>query len=298
MLSLLCLSESAAHALKITGFYLLLALGSYLLGNISNAKILARTQKDDITKHDSGNPGTINMLRTHGVSMGFFTLILDMLKGAIPCIIGFFAFGGFNNFMEAKIAIYVAGTAAVIGHCYPVFYKFKGGKGVATAAGMACVAHPWIALILFGVYVALLIITKIGSLSSLIIAFAYIIYDSVTLIIDKNYVALGLLIFVLLLIVWRHKANIKRLIEKRENVIDLQEAVNKDVQRINKHRQKKQQKNAEVAAQTENVADNNSQSDVVNSQTETIKSEEVGAQEPVKSEETNVTKPQQSEKKG
>ena len=258
MLSLLGMSAEVQSALITTGWMLLLAVCSYFVGNISFARILARTQNDDITTHGSGNPGTTNMLRTHGVSMGFATLILDMIKGAVPSIIGFFAFGGFNNSLIAHIAIYVAGTATVLGHIYPVFYKFKGGKGVATAAGMACVAHPWIALSLFVCYIILLVTTRIGSLSSLIIAFAYIIYDCVTLIIGKNYVGLGLLLFILFLIVWGHRSNIKRLIEKRENVIDLQDAVNKDIERINKRKQRRLEKenknlNAEV------VVDNNVQ---------------------------------------
>ena len=104
----------------------------------------------------------------------------------------------------------------------------------------------------------MLVTTRIGSLSSLIIAFAYIIYDCVTLIIGKNYVGLGLLLFILFLIVWGHRSNIKRLIEKRENVIDLQDAVNKDIERINKRKQRRLEKenknlNAEV------VVDNNVQ---------------------------------------
>ena len=82
MLSLLGMSAEVQSALITTGWMLLLAVCSYFVGNISFARILARTQNDDITTHGSGNPGTTNMLRTHGVSMGFVTLILDMIKGA------------------------------------------------------------------------------------------------------------------------------------------------------------------------------------------------------------------------
>lgn len=227
--------------------FVLLIIGAYFIGNISFARILAKTQKDNITSHGSGNPGSMNMLRTHGVSFGFFTMILDMVKGAIPSIAGFFLFGGFDGGVIATIGLYVGGTSAVIGHIFPVIYKFKGGKGIATAAGLACVAHPIIALILFGCYVLLLIITRIGSVSSLLIATTYIIYDCVTLGIDKNYVCLGLLVFVLVLIIFMHRSNIKRLIEKKENVIDLQDAVNKDVERINKLKEKnKNKKNKNV----------------------------------------------------
>lgn len=270
---------NTTQALILTGFYLLLALGSYLVGNISFARIIARTQNDDITTHGSGNPGTTNMLRTHGVSMGFITLILDMIKGAVPCIIGFFAFGGAALFQEgaasmyAHIAIYVAGTATVIGHIYPVFYKFKGGKGVATAAGMACVAHPIIAAILFVCYIVLLIVTRIGSLSSLIIAFAYIIYDCVTLGIDKNYVGLGLLLFILALIVWGHRSNIKRLIHRKENVIDLQDAVNKDVERINRRKQQKLER-ANKKLNAETVTDNTAKTSTEQNNIESTKNVE------------------------
>lgn len=268
------MSAEVSKALTLTGFYLLLAVGSYLVGNISFARILAKTQNDDISTHGSGNPGATNMLRTHGVSMGFITLILDMIKGAVPSIIGFFAFGGFDGGLNAHIAIYVAGTATVIGHIFPVFYKFKGGKGVATAAGMACVAHPIIALILFGCYIVLLIVTRIGSLSSLIIAFAYVIYDCIHLITVKNYAGLGLLLFVLLLIVWGHRSNIKRLIQKKENVIDLQDAVNKDVERINRRKQRKLEKankklNAETVTDNTTSVDANNNAKTKNNQVET-----------------------------
>lgn len=239
--------------------YVILAVCSYLVGNISIARILARTQNDDITTHGSGNPGTMNMLRTHGVGIGIRTMVLDMLKGAVPCIVGFFAFGGFNNGMIPHIAIYVAGTSAVIGHIFPVFYKFKGGKGVATAAGMACVAHPIIALILVATYIVLLLLIRIGSLCSLIIAFAYIIYDCVMLSIGKNYVGLGLLILVLLLIVWGHRSNIKRLIEKRESVIDFQDVVNKDIERKKRLKQQKENKSENIpnSNTTNNTSDTN-----------------------------------------
>ncbi len=274
MLSTLALSAGVTQGLILTGYFLLLVLGSYLLGNISFARILARTQKDDITTHGSGNPGTANMLRTHGVSFGFLTMILDMLKGAVPCIVGFFAFGGFAGGMTAKIAIYVAGTSAVIGHIYPVFYKFKGGKGVATAAGMACVAHPYIALILLVAYILLLIITRISSLCSLIIAVTYITYDCITLGLAGNWVSLGLLVFVLFLIVWGHRANIKRLLERKENVIDLEAAVNKDVARISKHKQERLEKKQQKQDQSQQKDQQNIQENIDNVEQQNDKKED------------------------
>ncbi len=225
--------------------FILLIIGSYLLGSIMFARLLSRLEKTDITKKDSGNPGASNMLRNHGVIFGFITFFLDALKGATACLVGFFLFGGVDGGMLAKVALYVAGISAILGHVFPIYFKFKGGKGVATAAGLVFVAHPWIGLILFACYIVLLIITKIGSLSSLIVAFLYLITDTILLIIDKNFISLAILYVIVGLIVWGHRSNIKRLVEKRENITDLKAALEKDKARIKNLKEKHRNKNSD-----------------------------------------------------
>ncbi len=238
--------------------YIGLIVGSYLLGSIMFAKLISKKQNDDIGSHGSGNPGTMNMLRTHGVMFGFLTFILDALKGAISALVGYLIFGGADGGLVARMAIYIGGFCAVIGHIWPVFFKFKGGKGVATTAGIVFVAHPLIGLILFVAYIILLIVTKIGSLSSLLIAVAYIITDTVLLILENNYVGLVLIYIIFILIVWAHRANIKRLIEKRENLVDLKAAAQKDIDRINARKQRKN-KNDEIVVDAEIVDKTNNE---------------------------------------
>ena len=111
--------------------YILLIVCSYLLGSVNFARILSKNvMHGDITKSGSGNPGTMNMLRTYGFKAGALTLVLDALKGVIPALVGYFLFGG-DGSNAAYVGLYVGGLSAVVGHCFPVFYKFKGGKGVA-----------------------------------------------------------------------------------------------------------------------------------------------------------------------
>ena len=240
--------------------YVSLILCSYLLGSVLFAKVLSKTQKDDITKHDSGNPGTMNMLRTHGVVFGACTFVLDALKGVIAALAGYLLFGGSDGGLVARAAIYIGGVSAVIGHMFPIFFKFKGGKGVATASGIAFVAHPIIGASLLACYIVLLLIIRIGSLSSLLIAIAYLIVDTVMLIIEQNFVALILLYIVVALIIWAHRSNIKRLINKNENVVDLNAAVQKDIDRIHANKEKRKQKSS-LNKQTKTDLEANSKSD-------------------------------------
>ena len=247
--------------------YVGLIIGSYLMGSIMFAKILTKTQKKDITSAGSGNPGSMNMLRNHGFFFGVLNLILDALKGAIPAICGFFLFGGFDGGVVARSAIYIAGISAVVGHCFPVWYKFKGGKGVATTMGFCMVAHPYISLAIFGVYIILFAITRIGSLCSLICAIIYLIVDTVMLCLEHNYVGLVIIYVVMFLIVWAHRSNIKRLLEKRENVIDIKAVAQKDVDRINniknKHKHNKEKDDQVVDTQQSNLTEENSVSNDV-----------------------------------
>ena len=108
--------------------FVLIIICSYFLGNLSFARLLSKKQDKDITKQGSGNPGTMNMLRTFGFKVGILTLFLDVLKGAIPALVGFLVFGGANGGAIAYIGLYSAGLAVVLGHNFPIIYKFKAEK--------------------------------------------------------------------------------------------------------------------------------------------------------------------------
>jgi glycerol-3-phosphate acyltransferase PlsY len=208
--------------------YFLLILGSYFIGNISWARIISKKHNGDITKNGSGNPGTMNMLRTYGVGLGFVTLILDAIKGALPAMAGFFLFK--YTGLNADIGLYVGGLSAVVGHMFPVIYKFKGGKGVATSLGVFMVANPlWLLIAFVGGFIYVWFFDY-GSVASLvIISFMSIIQgyqNNLTYSEDLNtLLVLNLLIFAIFVLVWiAHRKNIVRLLVGKENKANLQKS--------------------------------------------------------------------------
>ena len=197
----------------------LVVIVSYLLGSINFAYITARIKGIDISSEGSGNPGTSNVLRTLGKKSAAIVLFGDLLKGAIPII--FF-------YQDQYFLVY--GLAAVVGHIYPVFYKFKGGKGVATYLGVYVATvfmNPYnsdllnieifqilnIPVLVFFYFVLFKItrVSAIASLSTVLITVALLIYINSEI---SNVVVLVTL-FVLILI--KHSENIKRLREGKEN---------------------------------------------------------------------------------
>ena len=117
--------------LKDVFVFVVTCLLSYLLGGVSIARLITKKESNGgINAQGSGNPGTMNMLRTHGIGMGLFTLLCDALKGVIPALFGLLYFGEFASEDMAYIALYTFGLFAVVGHVFPLFYKFKGGKGI------------------------------------------------------------------------------------------------------------------------------------------------------------------------
>ena len=197
----------------------LVVIVSYLLGSINFAYITARIKGIDISSEGSGNPGTSNVLRTLGKKSAAIVLFGDLLKGAIPII--FF-------YQDQYFLVY--GLAAVVGHIYPVFYKFKGGKGVATYLGVYVATvfmNPYnsdlfnieifqilnIPVLAFFYFVVFKItrVSAIASLSTVLITAALLIYINSEI---SNVVVL-VIIFVLILI--KHSENIKRLREGKEN---------------------------------------------------------------------------------
>lgn len=197
----------------------LLIIGGYLLGNFSSAKFLSRLKKDDITKHGSGNPGTMNMLRTFGFKFGALTLLMDALKGAIPSLIGFFAFGGSGGGDIAYIGLFIGGVSAILGHIFPVIYKFKGGKGVACIVGMFAVAEPLWALCVFAICFVYLLIFKYGVLASFIFITLLTIIEGYKF---RGNIVICLLLFGVFCCVWfMHRQNFFRLLIGKENKVNL-----------------------------------------------------------------------------
>jgi len=143
-------------------YYILLAIVSYFIGNINFARVVAKSKKDDITKHGSGNPGTLNAWRSYGFWPGFLTFLLDMIKGVITTLTAFLTFGYLG--CEPEVAAYVAGFSVVLGHIFPVIFKFKGGKGIATSVGVFLVLNWWVALIIFAFMILGMLFVKYASI--------------------------------------------------------------------------------------------------------------------------------------
>jgi len=216
----------------------ILAIGSYLVGNINFAKIISRCKKDDITKHGSGNPGTLNMLRTFGFKWAICNLCLEISKGAVPTLVGKLWLG--------QIGVYVAGISVILGHIFPAIYKFKGGKGVAAFAGFSLIALDWwVFLIVFASCFTFVVITSIGSIGTL----GFVLISTIIQLVNINpssngWICYILLLFATTLIMYVHRGNIKRLFAGKENPTNIRAAFKKDFN-LNKDKKTDKDKNTE-----------------------------------------------------
>lgn len=187
---------------------LLCIVAGYLIGNIQTAIIISKFRyHDDVRNHGSGNAGSTNMVRVFGYRPGLLTFVGDFVKAVLAVIVGRLLMGTYGG--------YAAGFFVVIGHCFPVFAGFRGGKGVASSFGVAWMVFPLGAAITTVVIVIVLALSKRVSLMSLIGMVAFFI----TTIIFKwgTDMYLILLAFALLVVVYlRHTENIKRLIRGEE----------------------------------------------------------------------------------
>ncbi len=192
-------------------------LTAYVLGSIPTSYIMGKIIKGiDIRDFGSGNVGATNALRILGTKVGIFTLIIDMSKGFLAVNIARLIIPE-----PTDLIIILTGLFAIIGHIYTIFLKFKGGKGVATSAGVfiALVPIP-IAIALF-VFIAAVWITKFVSLGSILAALTLFVAELVINILN-SFAELEILIFTFIIaffIIFRHKANIQRLINGNENKI-------------------------------------------------------------------------------
>ncbi len=188
---------------------LLVLLASYFIGSIPFGYIIARIWKVDIRKHGSGNIGATNVFRILGPIPGILAFILDLLKGTLAIYLIFLT----TNRPEIII---LAGLCAIVGHTFPIFLKFKGGRGAATGLGVLLGIAPEIFLAAVVVVILIIVITRYVSLASIItpilVAIAFISFKKplpYTIVVG---LAAGLIVF-------RHIPNIKRLLKRQENRI-------------------------------------------------------------------------------
>lgn len=253
--------------------FLILIVSSYFVGNITFARLFALTRnKDDITTHGSGNPGTMNMLRTHGLWLAIVTLIFDALKSVAVCLWGYFWLKSSGAY-TANLAMYAAGVSCVVGHCYPLIYKFKGGKGIATGFGMACVVQPLFIPIMLVVFGSVFMIWKVGSLASLTTVVVFFISEAISLLHKGYYASFILLLSVVTLIVYAHRKNIKKLVDNKENRIDLNEAVQKDKDYA-KEQKEKREKNKKLRAEKKKNQNKNEEAKDFSNEENKVETEE------------------------
>jgi len=188
------------------------AVVAYLLGSLSFAVIVSRAmQLDDPRSYGSGNPGATNVLRSGNKVAAILTLLLDALKGVVAVLVAR-ALSDSLGFTPATIAL--AGLAAFLGHLYPVFFRFQGGKGVATAAGVLLALNGWVGLASLGTWLVVAVATRYSSLAALVTALVAPIY-TYFLIGDLQVVVLVAVMSVLL--IWRHRSNITKLLNGTES---------------------------------------------------------------------------------
>ena len=190
----------------------LATLAAYLIGSLSFAVIVSRLMGlSDPRSYGSGNPGATNVLRSGNRLAAVLTLLLDALKGFLP-VWWVAQFGAAYGLGEGTLAL--VGLAAFLGHLWPVFFKFAGGKGVATAAGVLMGFNPWLGLATLATWAIIAFFFRYASLASLVAAVFAPFYQ--LLIWGGNPVALAVGVMGLLL-VWRHSANIQKLLKGTES---------------------------------------------------------------------------------
>ena len=195
--------------------YLIIGVASYLIGAFSFARLISKKfLKDDVTKHGSGNPGTTNMYRSYGLKVGIINLVLDILKGVVPALVCLIAFG----YQQA----FFAGTCAVFGHIFPVYYGFKGGKGVATTLGVFAVVSPGeLAVTFVAMFIFIYFLEYMAPVSLLGIA----LLVCVNAIRFKGNLMICICVFVIFALTWAaHRSNILRMIHGKENRVVLRKS--------------------------------------------------------------------------
>lgn len=216
---------------------------AYLLGSINFAIIFTKIfSHTDVREHGSGNAGMTNVMRTSGKLPGVLTFLGDFLKGTVAVLLGKYLFEKLalviypvtsgtdmiDRYINPNIVAFVVAIFCLVGHMFPVFFGFKGGKGVATIVGCAAAFQPMTALICFVLFLVLTLTTKIVSISSIIAVTAaipcvYIFFER-----TDNYILFGshqelaatfLMAIMSAMVILKHKSNIKRLINGTENKI-------------------------------------------------------------------------------
>ena len=206
---------------------LLAAVCAYLLGSINFAIIVTKLfAHKDIRDFGSGNAGLTNVLRTLGKGPAAFVLVGDFMKGVLSVVIGKLLFqylGGVGEGSEwFMLGGYIGAFFAVLGHIYPIFHGFKGGKGILITAGVMLVLDPWVLCVILGTFIIVVLISRIVSLGSISAA---VVYPFATLGVEllmhrpTAWIDAGLALLISVLVIFMHRGNINRLINHTESKV-------------------------------------------------------------------------------
>ena len=203
--------------------YVIVTIVAYLLGSISFSVIISKKIAGfDVREKGSGNAGSTNVLRSVGKKAAIITLICDVLKGVLAVLIAYAIGLILKEQINGALLLQLAGIAVVLGHTFPIFFDFKGGKGVATALGVLIITNWNIGLICLVFALVLMILTKMVSFGSILAAVLYpvlvIFMPHNAYLVDGNYIIFGILLAVI--VIWNHRENAKRLLEGKENKLD------------------------------------------------------------------------------
>ncbi len=200
--------------------YVIMVLIAYLIGSINFSVIISKKMAGfDVREKGSGNAGSTNVLRTVGKKAAIITLICDILKGIVSICIALMI-SKIAKEQSASILVELAALFVVIGHTFPIFFDFKGGKGVATSLGVILIINWKIGLICLVFALILMVITRMVSLGSISAAVLFavltlFIRDSYIVDYDASFILFGILLAVL--VIFNHRSNLKRIISGTEN---------------------------------------------------------------------------------
>lgn len=256
------LSGAAAAAVYVCAILLCMVI-PYLLGSLNFGLIISRNKyHDDIRKHGSGNAGTTNMLRTYGTGAAVVTLLGDMLKAAVAVGLGYLLInfqvdvyteaGKWAGAFGEKPGAAVAGLFVMLGHMFPCFYKFKGGKGVATMAMVILMLNPIAFLILLGIFIIIAACTRYVSLASIMGAILCPIILTAFEQAKGSFMTGITSVLMAVLVVFMHRENIKRLKDGKESKLSFRKkkdgqeaAAEAPLSRSQRKKQQQQQKKAD-----------------------------------------------------
>lgn len=218
--------------------YIIMAVIAYLIGSVNFSVIISKKMAGfDVREKGSGNAGSTNVLRTVGKKAAIITLICDILKGVLSVLIALLVGWIAGESANSAIVVEIAALAVVIGHTFPVFFGFRGGKGVATSLGVILIVNWKIGLICLVFALALMALTRMVSLGSIS---ASVLFAVLTMFIRDSYIGgiefdFSFIIFGILLaalVIFNHRSNLKRIINGTENKLNFEKKENKSEEKV------------------------------------------------------------------